>query len=798
MSQKVNPQKRPGNPSVAQRRLELSLRLLALLASPDSAADLVSALLDEIRKFSGFSALGLRLKNETDFPFYASSGFPEALIEKENRLLQKGPGGQTVNGNLAPTCLEGLCGLVLEGQTDPAMDCFTKQGSFWSGDIKAFYAGQEKDVYRKTCLDQGYRSMVLLPLKVKDKIIGLLHLGDSRKNIVTEEDVIFLETVGGIVGKALTRLGWENQKAERSSHLEKEMDRRTEELVRINNELRKEIKERSRAEAELRENQERYQALFHHSPFRTIIVDRDGRVTAFHPGIIASGSRKARTPGLGDRMYTEDFAGRHAIDMRKELMTVIETGQAKTFDDLPYDDRYLFVTISPFSEGAIIITMDVTYRNQAERQKKKFEAQMLQTQKLEAVGTLAGGIAHDFNNILWIITGNTELAAGSIEPENPAQHNLKRIEQASQRAKDLVSQILSFSRQSPQEKRPLKINAIVKESLKLMRASLPATIEIRQNIPPESPTVLADLSQINQVIVNLCANAAHAMREKGGILEVSLVEIDLNEEDARSHQDLTPGRYAILSIIDTGHGIAAEDMGRIFDPFYSTKQVDEGVGLGLSVTHGIVKNHGGAITVHSKPDTGATFNVLFPVVEKQEPEPARIPFSDIPKGHERILYVDDDQGLLDMGETILRRLGYRVTATPNPVEALGWIKDRPARFDLVITDQTMPKLTGENLAQEMLRVRPDLPIILCTGYSELIDEEKAEKNRHPGLPFETGGHGKACQNHPPGPRQAPGLTAHAPPLKSGWPQDVPPPAGLNVQCSSRAFGHFSLLKLDRA
>ena len=507
----------------------------------------------------------------------------------------------------------------------------------------------------------------------------------------------------------------------------KKMDRHTEELVRINEELRKEIEERRRVEAELRESREQYRALFHNSPFRTVIVDRDGRITAFHPGTLKSDDMNLKEPQIGDYMYTADFAGKHATDMRRELMSVIESGQARTFDDMAYDDRYLSIIISPFSQGAIITTFDVTDRKQAEEGKKKFEAQMLQAQKLEAVGTLAGGIAHDFNNILWIITGNTELATGTIDPENPAQHNLKRIEQASQRAKDLVSQILSFSRQSSQEKKPLKLNAIVKESLKLMRASLPATIDIRQNMPAESPTVLADLSQINQVIVNLCTNAAHAMRDRGGILEVSLLEIDLDKEEAPRHQDLSPGKYAILSVMDTGHGIAAENMDRIFDPFYSTKQIDEGIGMGLSVTHGIVKNHGGAITVHSKPQTGTTFHVLLPTVEKRSPARTSKPFDAIPKGSERILYVDDDQGLLDMGETILRRLGYRVTATPSPIEALAWVKDRPDRFDLVITDQTMPRLTGENLTRELLRIHPGLPIILCTGHSELIDEKKAAK-----------------------------------------------------------------------
>ncbi|MBI9083574.1 MAG: response regulator [Desulfobacterales bacterium] len=722
-----NPSK--GSP-VETKRFELALRLAEQLNTADSPAELVPDLLSEIQSFTGFAAVGLRLKQEEDFPYYDTSGFPQTLVISENHLAQKHPNGETVRGPDGAPFLEGMCGHVLSGRFDPDVSCFSTHGSFWTNDIQSSYADpklkESMGPLRGRCLEKGYRSMALIPLQVKDRIVGLLHLSDFRQDLLDEDQIRFLEKIGMGIGAALVRMGWENRRTDHHLHLQKEVDRSTEELVRINEELRKEIEDRSRVEAELRESQASYSALFHNSPFRTVIVDRDGRITAFHPGTLKTDDTDSKAPKIGARMYTADFAGRHAIDMRAELMSVIESGQARTLDNLAYDDRYLSVIISPFSQGAIITTFDVTDRKQAEEGKKKFEAQILQAQKLEAVGTLAGGIAHDFNNILWIITGNTELAAGTIDEDNPAQHNLRRIEQASQRAKDLVSQILSFSRQSAQEeKKPLKINAIVKESLKLMRASLPATIDIRQNMPAESPTVLADLSQINQVIVNLCTNAAHAMRERGGILNVSMVEIELDKDEAARHQDLAPGKYAILSVMDTGHGITAENMDRIFDPFYSTKQIDEGIGMGLSVTHGIVKNHGGAITVHSKPDTGATFHVLLPTMEKEKPACAPTPFDAIPKGSERILYVDDDQGLLDMGETILRRLGYRVTATPSPVEALTWIQSRPDRFDLVITDQTMPRMTGENLARELLRIHPNLPIILCTGYSGLIDETKA-------------------------------------------------------------------------
>ena len=720
MSAKENAPKNP----LKEARLDLALGMLSLLNQPSPSAEIIRRLLQEIQTFTGVEAVGLRLEKDGDFPYYETRGLSRTLVKAENRLID--PAGGNNSG-----CLQGLCGLVLSRRLPEKLKHVSSAGSFWTNDLEQSYAQADgknaPEPFRGNCLREGYRSMALIPLKARKRVVGLLHLGDSRPERFDKQVIEFLEQVGKGIGAAVIRLGLEEKTADRHRLLQTEVERRTEELVRANEDLRKEIEERRRVEAELRESQVRYRALFRHSPFRTIIVDRDGQVTDFHPGTVEPGTEAVRSPQPGDRMYTKDFAGRHNVDMRRELMTAMESGQPKRFDDLTYEDRILSVIISPFAEGAIITSFDVTEQKRAEEEKKKFENQVLQAQKLEAVGTLAGGIAHDFNNILWIITGNTELAEVTLEKAHPAQHNLKRIEQASQRAKDLVAQILSFSRQSAQEKRPLKINAIVKESLKLMRASLPATIDIRQNIPSESPTVLADLSQINQVIVNLCTNAAHAMREKGGILDVSLVEINLDDDEEARRQGLGPGKYAILSVMDTGHGIAAEDLDRIFDPFYSTKQVDEGTGLGLSVTHGIVKDHGGTITVHSKPETGTTFHILLPILQEEKDPAPGASFDAIPKGSERVLFVDDDQGLLDMGETILRRLGYRVSATPSPMEALEWVRSRPDRFDLVITDQTMPRLTGEKLARELLKVRPNLPIILCTGYSELIDEEKAEK-----------------------------------------------------------------------
>ncbi|MCP3950860.1 MAG: response regulator [Desulfobacterales bacterium] len=510
-----------------------------------------------------------------------------------------------------------------------------------------------------------------------------------------------------------------------------QIDRLTKELARLEDlkaQLEGEV-DTCRQELErLAGDKKKYREVFLNCPFEAIIVDHEGRVTDVNKRRQdAVGKRREdRFPQIGDRMYTSDFAGNHKIDMRRELMECIQTGLNREFSNLGYRDRYLSVKMAPFAGGAIITAADVTRHVRTERDKKKFESQLLQSQKMEAVGTLAGGIAHDFNNILWIITGNVELVKTEIAADNDRAHyHIQRVEEASRRAKDLVTQILNFSRHTSQEKRPLKISTIVKESLKLLRSSLPTTIEIKQNIAEEEMAILADLTQISQVLVNLCTNAAHAMRESGGMLDISLSMIVLDEDETVRHQNLAPGKYALLSVMDTGKGIPEDVVDRIFDPFFTTKQVDEGTGMGLSVVHGIVKNHDGAITVFSTPGKGAVFHVLLPLIKGDTESVDKENGRAVPTGNERILLVDDDGILLETQERILHRLGYAVVPMQDSNKAFEEFKKKPHKFDLVITDQTMPGMTGLDLARGCITVRPDIRIILCTGFSESVSEEMA-------------------------------------------------------------------------
>jgi PAS domain S-box-containing protein len=355
---------------------------------------------------------------------------------------------------------------------------------------------------------------------------------------------------------------------------------------------------------------------------------------------------------------------------------------------------------------------------------KKMEAQLQTAQKMEAIGTLAGGIAHDFNNILFGVIGYTEIALSEIEKDTTLYENLQEVLLAGERAKDLVKQILTFSRQTEQDRKPVQVKTIVKEVLKLLRASLPTTIEIRQEIKSDS-LVLADPTQIHQILMNLCTNAEHAMRDKGGVLDIMLSDVELDRDFAAGHPDIEPGTFARLTVSDSGHGIPSHSLDRIFDPFFTTKNSSEGTGMGLSVVHGIVGSNGGTITVSSESGQGSTFDVYLPVIERSV-DPQIIDEEFIPTGTERILFVDDEQTIVNIGQQILESLGYDVTTRTSSKDALELFKTQANTFDLVITDMTMPKMTGDILTRELIRIKPDIPVILCTGFSAKMDDQKAK------------------------------------------------------------------------
>ena len=356
-------------------------------------------------------------------------------------------------------------------------------------------------------------------------------------------------------------------------------------------------------------------------------------------------------------------------------------------------------------------------RRQIEAENKSLERQLRQSQKMEAIGTLAGGIAHDFNNILSIILGNTELVRAAISEQNEIRENVDKVLTASNRAKEMINQLLSFTRKTESERIPLELRTIISESLKLLRASLPTKIVIKQNLPDASFVVRGDSTQIHQIMINLCTNAAHAIVPSGGVLEVSL-DSQMIDADAAERYGIATGPYVTLTVCDTGHGIDTSIKDRIFDPYFTTKSAGEGTGMGLSVVHGIVQNHGGAIEVSSEPYVKTEFRVFLPIADAKAVQATKAAEDTLPTGTERILLVDDEEMVADIVKQMVSKLGYRVDAATDSRAALETFRENPDQYDLVVTDMTMPNLTGKQLAEEMKKIRPLLPIILCSGLNE--------------------------------------------------------------------------------
>jgi nitrogen-specific signal transduction histidine kinase len=384
----------------------------------------------------------------------------------------------------------------------------------------------------------------------------------------------------------------------------------------------------------------------------------------------------------------------------------------------------LDVTFSPIRDQSAKVTNYLAVERDVTRE-VRLEQHLRQMQKMEAIGTLAGGIAHDFNNLLNPIFINTELVLLDAPLDDRMRQYLQMVLQAAERGRNLVKQIITFSRQKEGERKPTKAEPLIKEVLKFLRSTLPQTVEIRQNIQRETAFILADPTQIHQVIMNLCSNAAYAMRERGGVLEVNLAEVEVDPDMALRYPDFKPGPYLRLTVTDTGAGMTREVMERAFDPFFTTKKPGEGSGMGLSVVHGIVRNHGGAITVYSEAGKGSTFNIFFPRLEA-EGSPLDVPLAPLAAGRERILLVDDEEAQVESVRNMLERMGYKVVAKTDSGEALALFRQNPRLFDLVVTDQTMPQMTGVKLAEELLRIRPDLLVILCTGFSETVDAKAAQ------------------------------------------------------------------------
>ncbi|WP_310600323.1 PAS domain S-box protein [Desulfobulbus sp.] len=812
---------------------EMGREILQILSGLETLPESIHRILDVLRQGTGFDAVGIRLQDGDDFPFYAHKGFSDAFLAMENSLLEHQRQEPLCRGKDGGSRLACACGLVLAGRTDPAHPFCTLRGSFWVNDSRILLdlsflqdAGFHP---RNQCVHGGYASFALVPIRVREKIVGLLHFGNARKSSFSPNSVGQLEEIASHIGEALLRKQAESQLEEERSRLtdlieflpdatfaidhqgqviiwnraiekmtglsaadmvgkgnyaytipfygkarpqlidmilenHENIDTLYPNIIREGQTLTTEvfcnglheddggawvfvkasplhdqsgrivgaiasirdITDRKFTEEKLKKSVAWFKALFNATSDSVILINSDGTILDLNEN--AARRRSLDADALRGKNLFEHLPSAAAAMRRQTIDRVLHERRLVEYEEYREGKHYL-VRLYPIMDnlGRVIqvagFSRDITESKKAEEEKDKLQTQLTQSQKMEAIGTLAGGIAHDFNNILGAILGYTEMARDHVPSDSLAFKHLERIQEAGERAGALVKQILAFSRQADAKRIPVLPSQVVREAVKLLRPSLPATISIELELEDAIRPIFANPTQVHQILINLCTNAFHAMEHSGGILKLVLKNRELSASDLQHRPEIAPGRFVELAVGDTGIGIPPEIREKIFDPYFTTKEVGKGTGMGLAIVHGIVTSHNGLITCDSEVGKGTVFRVHFPVAEHITCTAAKSEAA--PVGTERILFVDDEEMLVELGTLMLERLGYKVTARTNSLEALVTFQNQPDAFDAVITDHTMPGITGSDLALRILQIRPDMPIILCTGYSNLISEEKA-------------------------------------------------------------------------
>ncbi|MBA4386954.1 MAG: hypothetical protein C0404_03170 [Verrucomicrobia bacterium] len=571
----------------AEASQELLLHLLATINTSAEVGELLTDMVDLIKRHTGAQAVGIRFLRGTDYPYAASTGISRGMLEADNNLVIASAGGAPTLDKTGDVALDCMCGRVIRGTTISSRPYYTSGGSFWTNSVKDFLPFMEKfegcPEERMRCAAEGFESLAIVPLICGLEIVGVLQLGDGRRDFFDASDIRFFEKIGSSIGNAVRKI---------------------------------------EAEHALQETNARLQ----------------------------------------------------------EALSDLE----------------------------------------------KTRASVIRQERLSAIGQMAGGVAHDFNNILMSIVGFTEIALQSAPEKGEQRECLTHILSSGKRAKEIIAQIMTISRRARPELKPVKLHAVVDDALKLIRAGIPSIVEIAPRLDDSCGYVLADATQIHQVVMNLTTNARDAMGSKGGTVRVELVPFRPDGTFRARHKECGASQFSRLTVSDNGSGMDEATQARIFEPYYTTKERGKGTGLGLATVHSIMLGLGGAIEVRSAPGKGTSFALYFPVCENG-PEPLGTAIkssAQIRGGTERILLVDDEEQLLVIGRTMLAKMGYQVETFNGSQQALAKIGEDPSHYDLVITDHTMPKMTGLDLAKQVRLLRPDLPVVLCTGFSsEMVSSE---------------------------------------------------------------------------